>query len=218
LSGDLIAMERDEFVRQLQGAVGERLSEAVIERLWTHYGELARWNRRLSLIGPGTLKNPVERHYAESLVALELFRPEDRVLVDVGSGAGFPGWVLAAARPELDVTLVEARQRKWSFLSQVSQKAALPCHCLNARVTSVLPEGFPPSVDLVVMRAVRLGGKELSALVSRLSEAGRFLLWTGESPEMRIEGLEVARSVPIRGSRDRRIVEWVRQNTRRQIV
>jgi 16S rRNA (guanine527-N7)-methyltransferase len=172
----------------------------------------------LSLIGPGTLEDPIKRHYAESLAALELLEPEDRVLVDVGSGAGFPGWVLAAARPGLEVTLVEARQRKWSFLSQVSQKAALPCRCLNARVAPALPEGFPPSVDLVVMRAVRLGGKELSALVSRLSEAGRFLLWAGERSESRIEGFEVARSVPIRGSRDRRIVEWVRQDSRRQVV
>lgn len=209
MSGELIAFGREEFDRRLAAAITEPLGSEAIDRLWVHYCELARWNRRLSLIGPGTLEEPIERHYAESLAARELLRPSDRVVVDVGSGAGFPGWVLAAARPELEMTLVESRQRKWSFLTQVSQKAALPCNCLNARVTSALPEGFPPKVDLVLIRAVRLGGKELSALVSRLSESGRVLLWSGERPGKRIEGLEAIRSVPLEGSRSRRIVEWV---------
>lgn len=218
MAGDLKPLTREAFVERLGHAVSCPLDSSVVDRLWIHYGELLRWNRRLSLIGPGTVQQAVERHYAESLAALELVEPEDSVMVDVGSGAGFPGWVLAAARPELDVTLVDSRQRKWSFLSQVSQKAALPCHCLNARVTSALPEGFPPRVDLIVMRAVRLGGKELSALASRLSESGRLLFWAGERSEPEIEGFETARSVPIQSSTGRRIVEWVREGSGRQGV
>ena len=211
MSGDLENLSRQAFEERLRCVVESTVDDATVDRLWIHYGELARWNRRLSLIGPGTLEESVERHYGESLAALELLGSGDRVLVDIGTGAGFPGWVLAAARPDLDVTLVESRQRKWTFLSQVSQKAALPCHCLNARVTPALPEGFPPSVDLVVMRAVRLGGRELSAVASRLSEGGRFLLWAGERPEVEIEGFETARSLPIRGSSDRQVLERVRR-------
>jgi 16S rRNA (guanine527-N7)-methyltransferase len=218
VAGDLRPLTRDAFSERLARAVEQPVSREAVDRLWIHYGELVRWNRRLSLIGPGTLEEAVERHYAESLAALGLLEGEDRVAVDVGSGAGFPGWVLAAARPELTMTLIDSRQRKWSFLSQVSQKAALPCQCLNARVTSALPEGFPPRADLIVMRAVRLGEEEFSALASRLPESGRFLLWVGERPETEIEGFEAARSVSIRGTTDRRIVEWVRQGSGRQGV
>ena len=84
----------------------------------------------------------------------------------------------------------------------------MPCDCLNARVSAVLPEGFPAAVDLVLMRAVKLGEPELSALVSRLSRGGRLLVWSGERSEIRLGGLELVRSVPLRGSRSRRIAEW----------
>jgi len=183
-----------------------------LDRLVLHYSELRKWNRRLSLVGPGTSGSAVQRHYAESLQALDLFDPEDRVVVDYGSGAGFPGWVLAAARPELEVTLVEANGKKCSFLELVSHKAALPCRCLNARVSTVIPEGFPPQVDLILVRAVRLGEREVSAVITRLAAGGRFLVWAGEEVPLAMEGLSVAREVPIAGSERRRILEIVRSS------
>ena len=57
-------------------------------------------------------------------------------LLDLGSGAGFPGIVLAAARPDLEVTLLEARERKWAFLAAACRRAGLACRCLNARVSA----------------------------------------------------------------------------------
>jgi 16S rRNA (guanine527-N7)-methyltransferase len=218
LSGALPDLTREAFERALRSSAIPILTEEALAQLFVHYSELARWNRSLSLIGPGTLGDPIARHYAESLAGLTFLDPQDRIVVDVGSGAGFPGWVIAAARPELEVTLVESRQRKWSFLSQTSQKAALPCHCLNARVTSALPEGFPTQVDLVLMRAVRLGEKELSALVSGLSRRGRFLLWSGDNAPFEVPGLVEGRSEAILGSRSRRIVEWVQKSRRRQAL
>lgn len=214
MSVELPELAFEEFSQRLGEAVSQRPEDTVVERLFTHYRELARWNRRLSLIGPGTVQELIERHYAESLAGLELLHDQDRVVVDLGSGAGFPGWVIAAARPDLDVTLVEARQRKWSFLSQVSQKAALPCHCLNARVSAALPGGFPSQVDLVLMRAVRLGGNELSTVASRLSPTGRFLLWSGENRPVSVEGWEIGQTRSLAGSRSRCIVEWVRGQRR----
>ena len=216
MSGALPELTRQEFSLRLRNAVSTPLTEESLDRLWIHYRELSRWNRRLSLIGPGTLSDPIQRHYAESLAGLELIGSGDRTIVDIGSGAGFPGWVVAAACADRDVTLVESRGRKWTFVSQVCQKAALPCHCLNARVTAALPEGFPPQVDLVLMRAVRLSEKELSAVVSGLSRRGRLLLWSGKNAPETVVGMEMGRSLEIEGSQSRRIVEWVRKNHRRQ--
>jgi len=216
MSGELPELTSEEFSQRLREAGAPPLDDNAVTRLWVHYCELARWNRRLSLIGPGTVGDPVERHYAESLAGLDLLRSEDRTVVDIGSGAGFPGWVVAAARPDLDVTLIESRGRKWSFLSQASQKAALPCHCLNARVTAALPEGFPPQVDLVLMRAVRLGEKELSAVISGLSRRGRLLLWSGKNAPETVLGMEMGRSLSIEGTRSRRIIEWVQKGQRRR--
>lgn len=184
MGSSLPRIEPPAFVAELERLSPVELDADALNRLWIHYQELARWNPRLSLVGPGGTERILERHYGESLAGLAFLEPGDRLLVDVGSGAGFPGWVLAAARPDLAVTLVEARQKKWSFLSLVSEKAALPCRCLNARVGAVLPEEFPTQIDVVTWRAWRPAAAELSALAGRLSDSGRFLVWIGrEVPE-----------------------------------
>ena len=203
-------IDRATFVSELGRLSPVELDGGVCERLWIHYCELARWSPRLSLVGPGSAENLLERHYGESLAGLALLEPGDRVLVDVGSGAGFPGWVLAAARPDLQVTLVEARQKKWSFLSLVSQKAALPCRCLNARVGAVLPEGFPSQIDVVTWRAWRPGTAEASALADRLSDDGRFLVWAGRERPESLAGARPRRRQALPGAASREILEFER--------
>jgi 16S rRNA (guanine527-N7)-methyltransferase len=203
-------LSRAEFERQLSASQAPLLGPESLDQLFLHYSELRKWNRRLSLVGPGTSGAPVARHYGESLQASGFIGPKDRVVVDYGSGAGFPGWVLAAAHPQLDVTLVEANGKKWSFLELVSHKAALPCRCLNARVSAVIPEGFPLQVDLILVRAVRLGEREVSAVTSRLAATGRFLVWAGEEVPLVMDGLSIVREMPIVGSERRRILEIAR--------
>jgi 16S rRNA (guanine527-N7)-methyltransferase len=186
-----------------------RLSEQTLAHLLAHYQELRRWNPTLSLIGPGTAQEMVERHYGESLAALPLIPPLPAVLVDVGSGAGFPGFVLAAARPALAVTLVEAQERKWAFLEAACRRAALPCRCLNARVAAPLPADFPAVIDLVTARAI--APEALAPLLERLAPTGRVLLWTTGAPEL--GGLKVGRTIALPGSKRRRIVELRRGDT-----
>ena len=206
MTAELQRIEYEQFVAAL-ARTGHRLDAPAYERPWTHYTELVRWNRRLSLIGPGTFDDVVERHYGESLAALALLEPDDSSLVDLGSGAGFPGFVLAAARPDLDVTLVEARQKKWSFLSLVCQKAALPCHCLGARVTMSFPDGFPQRMDLITTRAVKFSADEIEALAGRLTPTGRILAWVGSSTPAAFASLRPGGEVALGESRSRRILE-----------
>ena len=204
-------LSRDELARKISGFSPELLDDRALDALHAHYQELSVWNRRLSLIGPGTLNEVLERHYGESLAALPLI-PEDarsglRIGLDIGSGAGFPGLVLAAARPGLEMTLVEARERKWAFLSAASRKAALPCRCLNARVSVPLPAGLPASLDVVTARALKLEPDVLGALAERLGPEGRILLWVGEESPALPATLAPGRSVRIPGSQRRRILE-----------
>jgi 16S rRNA (guanine527-N7)-methyltransferase len=132
------------------------------------------------------------------------------VAVDIGSGAGFPGIVLAAARPGLSVMLVEARERKWSFLLAAARKASLPCQGLNARVVVPLPPGLPESIDVVTARALKLDPEVLSALAGRLTEIGRVLLWVGEQDPELPPDLTTGGSVRLAGSEKRRILSLVR--------
>jgi 16S rRNA (guanine527-N7)-methyltransferase len=185
----------------------EPLDSRAVDALHAHYQELSVWNRRLSLIGPGTLDEVLERHYGESLAALPLVPQETRFGLDIGSGAGFPGLILAAVRPGLEMTLVEAREKKWAFLSSAARKASLPCRCLNVRVSVPLPAGIPASLDLVTARALKLDPGVLGALAERLGPAGRVLLWLGEEDPALPAELVPGRSVKLPGSERRRILE-----------
>jgi len=191
----------------------EPLDDRALDALHAHYQELSAWNRRLSLIGPGTLNEVLERHYGESLAALPLVQEDARTGLDIGSGAGFPGLVLAAARPDMEMTLVEAREKKWAFLSAAARKASLPCRCLNVRVAVPLPAGVPASLDLVTARALKLDPDVLGALAGRLGPDGRILLWLGEEDPALPATLAPGRSVKIPGSQRRRILELRRMES-----
>ena len=119
--------------------------------------------------------------------------------------------MLAAARPELDLTLVEARERKWSFLLAAARKAALPCRALDVRVRAPLPAGLPESLDLVTSRALKLPIDLLAALAERLSADGRLLLWVGDLDPELPPALALGRSLTLPGSDSRRILELRRR-------
>jgi 16S rRNA (guanine527-N7)-methyltransferase len=203
---DLPALSRDTFSAGIARLSPEPLEPRTLDALWAHYEELARWNRRTNLIGRGTAGEILERHFGESLAALPLLPSEARTGLDLGSGAGFPGLVLAAARPGLGMTLAEARERKWAFLLAAARRASLPCRCLNVRVQIPLPTGLPESIDVITSRALRLDAETWGALANRLTAEGRILLWAGETDPDLPPGLVPCGSVKLAGSERRRIL------------
>lgn len=196
-----------DFVARLRRVDAPSLEVAAETALYAHFQELRRWNRSLSLIGPGTTADVVERHYGESLAALELLGPAPSGrLVDVGSGAGFPGLVLAAACPGLEVSLYEARQKKVEFLTAAARHAGIVCDCRHLRMGVPLPAGVAERIDFLTLRAVRMSLRTWQVLIPRMSRGGRILLWVGrELPEIP-SGLVVLGERRLRPSRSRRIV------------
>jgi 16S rRNA (guanine527-N7)-methyltransferase len=203
---DVPEIPQARFASQIAALSPEPLPERTIAALYSHYEELRLWNRRTNLIGPGTAGEILARHYGESLAALPLLPAGARIGLDLGSGAGFPGLVIAAARPDLEMTLAEARERKWAFLLAAARKASLPCRCLNARVQLPLPAGLPESIDIVTSRALRLDEETWRALADRLREGGRVLLWVGERDPGLPPALAACGEVKLAGSEKRRIL------------
>jgi 16S rRNA (guanine527-N7)-methyltransferase len=196
-----------QFAEELEKLSPERLPPGVHESLFRHYEELRRWSERLSLVGPGTAAEVLDRHYGESLAALPYLSPDPAGrLIDVGSGAGFPGLVVAAARPSWQVTLIEAQERKWAFLQAAARCAGLSCRCLNARVATLLPPGLPDAYEAVTVRALSLSPELLAVLAERLTPSGRLLLWAGSQEPKLPPGLRVASAAPLAGSRVRRLL------------
>jgi 16S rRNA (guanine527-N7)-methyltransferase len=109
----------DEIARGA-AALGVPLEAAAAERLGWLVEELLRWNRRINLVGPCDAGTAIDRHVHDGLGLLRLLdRPEVRARttewLDVGSGAGLPGLVLAVARPELTLRLVEPNGKRIAF-------------------------------------------------------------------------------------------------------
>lgn len=126
------------------------LSTAQIDLLYQHYELLLRWNQKMNLttVKPGP--ETVIRHYCESLFfTAQIPGTETGMSVmDLGSGAGFPGVPMAILNPEWRVTVVEASQRKAVFLRE-------SCRSLrNVAVMSMRIEEVKEHADLVVARAV----------------------------------------------------------------
>jgi 16S rRNA (guanine527-N7)-methyltransferase len=99
--------------------LGLELGNDVVERLFVYFEELKRWSRKINLIARETREEDIiESHFLDSLTLLPLLDGHVHLL-DVGTGAGFPGLVCKAARPELTLTLVEPRLKRVSFLRHI---------------------------------------------------------------------------------------------------
>lgn len=120
------ADSRDLLVRG--GAqLGLAMDPAGVERLLVYLAELMKWSRRVNLVARDTPEaQVVETHFLDSLTLLPFLDGAGEVhLLDVGSGAGFPGLALACVRPDARCTLCEPRQKRVSFLRHVVRTLGL---------------------------------------------------------------------------------------------
>lgn len=121
-------------------------------KLQTYHDLLAKWQKSVNLIAPSTLSEAWKRHFEDSLQLVQLIPADAKRLVDIGSGAGFPGLVIALARPDLHVTLVESDTKKCTFLLAVSRETgAQNVDVKQARIDEVLPQA---QFDVVTARAL----------------------------------------------------------------
>lgn len=113
----------DEGARQL----GFPLDGGCLERLLQYQAELLKWSRKVNLIARETTNSQViENHFLDSLTLAPLLAGQVKVrFLDVGTGAGFPGLVLAAVLPQARFTLVEPRLKRVSFLRHVIRTLGL---------------------------------------------------------------------------------------------
>lgn len=162
-----------EQLRQGCGALGIVLDEAAVERLFVYFTELTRWSRKINLIAKGAAEAEIlENHFLDSLTLLPLLAGADVHLLDVGSGAGFPGLVCKAARPEITVTLLEPRLKRVSFLRHIIRTLNLAgVEALAGRVEDEQLLPSTPVFTHITSRAVTDIG-EFLAMVSRLCGEG----------------------------------------------
>lgn len=163
------------------------VSRETLLRLQKYEALLRRWNPKINLVSPTTLDHAWTRHFLDSAQLLSLAPQRARVWVDLGSGGGFPGAVVAImaaeAMPEMKVTLVEADQRKATFLRTVSRETGVGFTVLSRRIEDVPPM----NADVVSARALAPLFRLLAYAESHLSSGGVALFPKGENVQSELD-------------------------------
>ena len=178
-------MFRELLEKKLHGIVTLRSDQ--IGALEHHYGLLVRWNRILNLTSIHSEEQMVERHYGESLFLASHLPPASLRIVDIGSGAGFPGIPVAIFRPDCTVTLIESHQRKTVFLREATRQ------CRNVKVLAQRAEAVSEHFDVAISRAV--GYQALFPALTKMADAADLL--TGAEGPPADSGLEWKPPIPL---------------------
>jgi 16S rRNA (guanine527-N7)-methyltransferase len=113
---------------------------------------LERWLKAINLVGKTTMDGVWKRHVVDSAQVVPLIPANAGTLADLGSGGGFPGLVIAAMRPELQVTMIESDARKSAFLGEAARKMGLKN---QPKIVIQRIEKAPPAgADVVTARAL----------------------------------------------------------------
>ena len=167
------------------------VSRETMERLETYAALLAKWQETINLVAPSTLDDIWHRHFADSAQLLRLAPENARTWVDLGSGAGFPGLLLAImlaeTSPESKVTLIESDSRKCAFLREVARQTAVPVDIVAERIETAANRSRFDSVDVVTARALAPLERLFAYMVPIFSSKSKALLLKGKASEDEIE-------------------------------
>jgi 16S rRNA (guanine527-N7)-methyltransferase len=133
------------------------VSRETNEQLKTYEALLKRWQKTINLVASSTLPDVWHRHFADSAQLLALAPPDAKRWLDLGSGAGFPGLVLAillAERGGAHMTLIESDTRKAAFLAEVVRRTGVPVDIQGTRIEKSATQAKVGPVDVVTARAL----------------------------------------------------------------
>jgi 16S rRNA (guanine527-N7)-methyltransferase len=181
-----------EILEKGLAAMGLVLDAQAHERLMTYCAELLRWSAKINLVAKAPLREIWETHFLDSLSLLRVLPPLDSAqqpLLDIGTGAGFPGLALKAARPDLPVILVEPRQKRVSFLRHIIRTLGLKeieVLCGRLEKNSAEVDGRTLAVPLITSRAFTNIGEFLLHTDAVNPPGGRVICMKGPRAEEEI--------------------------------
>lgn len=137
----------------------------MLEKFYILYKELIEWNKKINITAITDAEGFIKKHIIDSLFLLKILDEKSKSIIDIGSGAGFPGIVLNIFNPSLNIISVESILKKCNFQKTISRKLALNnFECLNLNIFS--HKNFN-NIDAVTTRAA-FNTKELIGLIEKL--------------------------------------------------
>ena len=174
-------MESKEIYQRLTQC-GIPATPELAQGLATYHRLLMDWNARMDLTAVTEEAEMLDRHYVDALSPLARpgLLPQTGTLIDVGTGAGFPGLPIAIARPDVRVTLLDSLNKRIGFLREVCKELDINADCIHARAEDggrnpALREKF----DIAVSRAVARVSPLAEYTVPFVKVGGRSLMYKG---------------------------------------
>ncbi len=192
INPDLDPAEGKRLLEQGAQVLRIPLSTHHLEQFMDYLALLVKWDRIVNLTGLRSCKEIIVKHFLDSLTPLP-YLPEEARILDLGSGAGFPGLPIAICRPNQSVTLIDASTKKVNFLKEAARHLDLR----NTRVIQgylgkePLPLLESNQFDIITARAIGKLKELLSGVSGYLPLGGKFILMKGRQGLKEIADLEV---------------------------
>jgi 16S rRNA (guanine527-N7)-methyltransferase len=168
-------------------SVAVHVSAEQRQRLAKHFELLLTWNQKINLTSILRPEDIAHRHFSESLFLTTMIAAPTGLMVDVGSGAGFPGLPLKVVWEATHSVLLEPNQKKASFLKEVIRQSNLSdVRVMTDRLEAAASGPLGHQAQLVTMRAVAIDESVLEQLTGVVAQGGRLALFLGDEDAQRI--------------------------------
>ena len=177
----------DKILNEGFASLGITPDAKAVERLETYFEYLEERNRVMNLTAISGTEDVARLHFLDCAALLKVCDFEDKKVIDVGTGAGFPGMVLKTVQPGMDITLLDSLNKRIDFLSEVCNKLALDgVQCVHARAEEI-PEERRAAYDIAVSRAVARLGTLCELCLPYLRVGGVFIAMKGPDCDTEVE-------------------------------
>ena len=184
--------EWQNFIIEGAQKLGIEIAAGITAQFAIHAAELIKWNRKINLTAITHPKDIAVKHFLDSLPPARFVHDHARML-DIGSGAGFPGIPLKILNPSLKVTLIDGTRKKVNFLKHVLRTLKfenIEAHQIRAEILSEDP-AYVNLFDVIISRAVSSLKRFVTMALPLLAKNGTLLAMKGEVDQSELDAINL---------------------------
>ena len=173
-----------------------------------YYDMLTDWNSRMNLTAITDIEGVAQKHFLDSVLPIALI-PHGARVVDVGTGAGFPGVPIKIVRPDIKLTLVDSLNKRVSFLKALADELHIEADCIHSRAEDIGRGPLRASFDIALTRAVAGVSPLLEYTLPLLRVGGASLMYKGPQAQAELSAAKNALTIMhTRADMQRFEAEW----------
>lgn len=208
-------MEKIEFLRHVKQKaqeIGYTLQEEQLEQFFTYKELLIEWNKKMNLTAIEQEEDIITKHFIDSL-SIATYIPDSTKVIDIGTGAGFPGIPLKILKKDLSITLLDSLNKRISFLEEVIRNLSLEnIQAVHARAEELAhKEEYREQYDIAVSRAVAPMHTLLEYMLPYVKIGGKCICMKG--PNLQEESKDLQNCLETLGGKIEKIEEIVLPET-----